>query len=558
MSGIFRIISTADQLIEATKDKTARYLIIRNDITDLPSLKLQPFQSISGEFDGKKITFSKDAEGFCLTKGNELKNLRIETTPDKRAVFQDPDVESLGIHLLTRITVVGQISFIISSNIKKGKIDAAFVHVEEASTFHLTDRPNKFSVDMVQGAMTIWNKSESNDISIDVDITHFSCGSETRPIAGSGLLICGFDDHQGSVNSTHISTGHIYTRGEIGRGVANLVCAGVAIGYQVQIHNINNYGRITCYGGNEMGIYNWGNVAKWEVTDRIETHGDNGCGIINAGEINKLTLSHSIETFGVGARGFYMFSGKLKDLQIEQVLTHGDAASALQFNMFIDRLSVSKNLITFGNAIQVKFADSIVKVAADGICIKYGGTLRVLKVSGEITTHGNDNHCIYSEGSIEKAFIAGNVTAKGENAVALEVIEGFFAGDGINFISEKWAAIKLQGAKFNNCHNLQAHGKDIDILMDSLSSVNRNIFSPEYLKDIFQDNVRLEYFENLKKDDDTEEKKEKDIEKGFTIKAKDISADEVKKEGIHPMSCAPDPDIKDSDEKDKKEDDKKD
>ena len=99
MTGIFRIITTADQLIDAAKDKTARYLIIRNDISDLPSIKLQPFQSISGEFDGKIIKFATGSDGFCLSKGNELKNIRIETTPDKRAIFQDTDVESMNTQI---------------------------------------------------------------------------------------------------------------------------------------------------------------------------------------------------------------------------------------------------------------------------------------------------------------------------------------------------------------------------------------------------------------------------------------------------------------------------
>ncbi len=549
MSGIFRLITTADQLIEATKDKTARYLIIRNDLSNLPCLSLQPYQSISGEFDGKTLSFINDSDGFCLSKGNELKNLKITTSPHKRAIFQNPEVESMGVHTLSRINVIGQISFIISSNIKKGKIDASYVHIEEASTFHLSDRPNKFSVDMVQGAMTVWNKSEANDDVIDLEITHFSCGSETKPIVGSGLVICGFDLNQGSIKASLISCGHIYTRGEIGKGVANMVCAGLAIGYETNVHNVINYGKVICYGGNEMGIYNWGNVQKWDVTDRIETHGDNGCGVINAGEINKLYISHPIETFGTGARGFYMFSGKLKDLQLEQIITHGDAANAIQFNQFIDRLSISKSILTFGNAIEVKFADSIIKVSSDAICIKYGGTLRVLKVSGNIVTMGNDTHCIFSEGNIEKTFVAGEVTAKGNGSVALEVIEGFFAGDGIKFISEKWAAIKLQSAKLNNCHNLEAHGKDTDILIDVLSSVNRNIFSPEYLKGVFQDNVRIEYTENIVKDKAPANDTAEDVNNDFTLKAKNITPEDIDNKDIHPMSCKPDED----DEKDKKD-----
>ena len=539
MTGIFRIITTADQLIDAAKDKTARYLIIRNDISDLPSIKLQPFQSISGEFDGKIIKFATGSDGFCLSKGNELKNIRIETTPDKRAIFQDTDVESMNTHSLTRLTVVGQISFILGSIIKKGRIDISYVHVAEASTLHLTERPNQFSVDMMQGALTIWNKSEAAECDITCDISHFSCGSETKPIAGSGLVICGSSESQNILKSTIISCGHIYTKGEIGKGVANIVCAGICTGYYTETHNIINYGRITCYGGNEMGIYNWGTVTKWDITDRIETHGDNGCGIINAGNINRLTMSHPIETFGIGARGFYMFSGHLRDLQLEKVITHGDASNAIHFNKYIDRLSIAKDIITYGNAIEVKFADSIVKVSSDGICVKYGGTLRILKVSGDIITNGNNTHSIYNEAGIERAFIGGEVLAKGENSVALEVNEGFFAGENIKFVSQQWAAIKLIRARMNNCRNLSAYGKDFDILVDTLSSVNKSLFTAESLTGVFQDNVRVDYIDNLENKPDVENEKEEVIDNKFTIKTNDISPDSVEGNEIHPMSCEP-------------------
>ena len=52
---VFRIITTAEELLDAVKDKSARYLIIRNDLNDLPSIKLLSFQSSVGEFAGKKI-----------------------------------------------------------------------------------------------------------------------------------------------------------------------------------------------------------------------------------------------------------------------------------------------------------------------------------------------------------------------------------------------------------------------------------------------------------------------------------------------------------------------
>ena len=170
------------------------------------------------------------------------------------------------------------------------------MHIAEAFTNHITERPNQFSVDMMIGALTIWNKCDVASNDITVDISHFSCGSEAKPISGSGLVICGSLESQNNIKANLISCGHIYTKGEIGKGESSLVCAAVCVGYLAEVTNLINYGRLTCYGGNEMGIYNWGNVSKWDITDRIETHGDNGCGIINAGNITKLYVSHPLET----------------------------------------------------------------------------------------------------------------------------------------------------------------------------------------------------------------------------------------------------------------------
>ncbi|MEG1586438.1 MAG: hypothetical protein RR346_06145, partial [Bacteroidales bacterium] len=500
-----------------------------------------------GEFDGKKIKFQKGSEGFCLTKGNELKNLVIETDPDKRAIYQDQEMESISTQHLSRLSVSGQISFIMTDKTKKGRIDASFIHVKEASTMHLKERPNRFAVDIVQGAFTIWNQSE-NDSEIEVDITHFSCGGETRPINGSGLVISGTEERMGKIKSTVISCGHIYTKGEIGNGVADLVSAGIAICYQTIVRNLNVYGRITCYGGNEMGIYNWGLIERGSITDRIETHGPNGCGFINAGNIGKMNFMHEIETFGTGARGFYMFDGAAKDLHFDRIVTHGNAASAIQFNRYIDRISISRGIEVFGNCLNVLFADSVVKASADAISVKYGGTARMIKVTGDLVTHGNEVRTIYDEAGIEKLLVSGKVIATGQKSVALEVNNGYFGADNIDFVSEQWAAIKVENAKINNCHHLQAHGKEFDLLIDILSSVDKNIFAKDFLTGVFQPDVRIEYIDNLHlpKEQAPEEKTTPSLE------VTDITPKEEGETKGQPMACKAPGNVKPIDDKEEK------
>ncbi|MDO5569986.1 MAG: hypothetical protein Q4F97_00785 [Bacteroidales bacterium] len=494
---VFRIINNADELVEASNDRTARYLIIRTDLKDVPEVKLLPFQNVIGEFDGRKISFKNGSNGFCLTKGNELKNLKINVDPDKKAIYQDSSVEKMSTHHLSRINVTGQISFIVSDNIKKGKIEASFIHVNYASTEHLTDRPNRYGVDMMQGAMTVWNKTEELNSEIEVDITHFSCGSETKPINGSGLLICGVEEKFGTIRSDIISCGNIYTSGEIGEGVSDKVAAGIVVGYEVVVKNLTNYGKIYCYGANEMGLYNWGTVERWSVTDRIETHGVNSCGFINAGNIGKITFTHTVETFGIGSRGFYMFDGVAKDIHFERIVTHGDAAPAIQFNRFISRLSISNGIETFGNSINVLFADVVSISRADAISIRFGGVVGMLKITGDVVTNGKEACSIYDETSIEKLYVSGSVIAKGEKSMALQIKNAYFSADDVKFISDKYAAVVLSEAKINNSSNLTANGKNVDIIIDIHSSIDKQMISNDSLKGVFQDNVRIDYMDNV-------------------------------------------------------------
>ena len=261
--------------------------------------------------------------------------------------------------------------------------------------------------------------------------------------------------------------------------------------------NLNNYGRITCYGNNEIALYNWGTVERWSVTERIETHGGNGSGLVNAANIGKITFTKEIETFGPGARGFYMFAGVIKDIHFERILTHGNAACAIQFNTYVDRISISNGIEVFGNTIDVKSSNEIIKMPANAISIHKGGTVKILKVTGDIVTHGNESDTILNEGGVEQFMLSGCVHAMGERSTALKIENGYFAADNVTFKSDLWAAIRLENAKVNNCHNLTAEGKLFDILIDINSSVNRNTFAPEFIEGVFQKDVRLEYIDNI-------------------------------------------------------------
>ncbi len=494
---VFRIINTVDELVAATQDNKARYLIIRNDLKDVPSIKLNPFQSITGQNKGCTLKFKKGESGICLTKSNELRNLHIEVEDDRRAIYQDMTIAKFYTHKLNHIATKGIISFIVDDTFEQGAIDASFIHVASANTNALPIRPNRYDSDSLIGAFTVWNQSDKNS-TIDISLEHFTCGIPTAPIKASGLLLWGSDELKGKVKASYINCGNMYIHADIPANKPDLVAAAFVNGFQVDSKQVTLIGEIITEGSNEMGIYNWGKIDRFSMHEDLITKGANSCAVINAGLIGKMNFMAKIETHGTGARGLYMYDGHIADIHFEDVITHGDASTAIQFSRHIDNMTIDGNVEAFGDGLNVKLHDgTIVKVSADAIGVKYGGSVRLLRCSGDLITHGAEVRTIYDEASIERMFVQGKVIAKGEKSVAMEVNQGYFGGENINFISEKWAAVRVESAKVNNTLGLNAKGNEFDLLIDILSSVDRNIFAKEFLGGVFQDDVVIEYIDNL-------------------------------------------------------------
>ena len=494
---VFRIIQTVDELIQATQDIRARYLILRNNLSDVPTIKLKPFQSLTGEFKGCTIRFADDTPGICLNKANELRNLQLIATDNQPVIFQAEGVDKIGTHQLSHLTLNGYASFIYGASFEKGKIEASFIHFPQADTTALSDRPMRYDCYNQVGAFTLWNKSELES-TLKVKINQLSFGSAQEPINASGLMLWGNAERKGAVKAEIISLGATYMHTQIPCNAPDLVAAALCNGYQAKIEQALITGEILTQECNEMGIYNWGEIDTLTMTAPLTTRGANACGIIQAGVADHLNFTQEVKTHGTGARAFFMYDGHIKHLYFNNVTTHGDAATAIQFSRHIDHLTIDGDVNAYGDALNIKMHDgAIIKASADAIGVKYGGSARLIRCSGNIISHGNDVRTIYNEASIERLLVQGQVLAKGEQSVAMEVNQGYFGGENIHFVSEKWAALRVESAKVNHCHNLSAKGKNFDLLIDILSSVDRNIFAKEFLSGIFQDDVEIEYLDNL-------------------------------------------------------------
>jgi hypothetical protein len=107
-----RQVATADELVAATRDPAVRQVIVRGILDRVPSFRLAPGQALRGADDRCSIAFANGSDGVELTTDNEVSTLRLTASPDKRVVFNDTQVTTLGRMRLAAIVATGQVQIL--------------------------------------------------------------------------------------------------------------------------------------------------------------------------------------------------------------------------------------------------------------------------------------------------------------------------------------------------------------------------------------------------------------------------------------------------------------
>jgi len=191
MSSPSRPIATAEQLVAATKDPSARHLVVHGNLANVPSFRLAPGQTLTGDGDNASISFVEGVDGLQLSTNNELRSLRLEASADQRAIFNDTGVESLGRIRLIRITTVGQVQLLARDTVRSGHVEVDGLDIVAADTRAQGDRPYGFGVNVIQGAFTLWNLQTDESAAISARLKGLSTGRASAPVIGSGVFVSG-------------------------------------------------------------------------------------------------------------------------------------------------------------------------------------------------------------------------------------------------------------------------------------------------------------------------------------------------------------------------------
>jgi hypothetical protein len=369
MQGREAVAESVDDLNALLKQESVRSIVVRKALSDVPTIRLSPGQSLCGE-EGAEITFADGIDGLQLSSDNRVRNIRVQASPDRRAIFNDTSLESLGRIELFGVIARGRVQILARDKVRGGHVDVNGLDIVEADARGESERPHGYGVYVLQGAFTLWNMQADTEVVISADLVGLSAGRNGAPVLGSGIFVSGAGDTGGRLVVRRLETGPIYTDGKIAPGTPDQITGGVFTVYGAHVDQVRNRGPVVTYGANDMVLDNWGAVDRWTAEEKITSYGPSGIGFVNFGTVNELRVNAPIETFGQGARGFNVYTGTVHLAEFDRVATHADGAVGIQISQPMGRLVVRRGIETFGGTGPSLVKGKVVTLSAIGLSIK--------------------------------------------------------------------------------------------------------------------------------------------------------------------------------------------
>ncbi len=406
-------VATVDELAAAIKDRGAHHIVVRGGLTNAPSIRLSPGQSLRGDGDGAAITFAAGTDGLQLSSENRIHNIRLNATADKRAIYNDTSVSSLGRIELRSVTTTGCVQILARDKVRGGHVDVDRLDIVAADARGEKERPHGYGVYVINGAFTLWNMQSDDSVVVSADLVGLSAGRDGAPVRGSGIFVSGAGDTGGRLNVRRLETDAVYSDGGIAPGTPDQITGGVFTVYGAHVDVVRNRGPVVTYGVNDMALDNWGVVDRWTADAKITSYGPSGIGFVNFGIVHELKVNAPIETFGQGARGFNVYTGTVNLAEFDRVTTHADGAVGIQISQPIGKLVVHRGIETFGGAGPSLVKGVVIKLSAIALSIKPGGSAREIEIAGGVKTNGAGVAPIEQHGAIESLRVTGGFIAAG-------------------------------------------------------------------------------------------------------------------------------------------------
>ena len=414
MNTVERRVATAQELAAALSDSAAAEIIVTADLTELRTFRLSPHRTLRGAASGVTLRFAPGEDGVQLSTDDRIESLAIHTDPNRRALFNDTQVDGLGRLVLRNLSTIGAIRLLARDKVKSGHVEAENIDIVSADARGFGERPKGYGVEVIPGAFVLWNQQTDRSVALTADLTGLAAGRAGAPVRGSGIFVSGAGDTGGRLSIRRLETGAIYSDAGIAPGTPDRISGGVFVVYGAFVDQVRNAGPVTTYGPNDMVLDNWGMVGRWTAEEKITSYGPSGIGFVNFGTLDVLEVKAPIETFGQGSRGFNVYTGTVHTADFERIVTHADGAVGIQISQPMGDIRVRRGIETYGATGDSLVQGVVVKLAAIGLSVKPGGSARSISIAGGLVTHGAAVNPLELHGGIERLEVTDGFTAAGE------------------------------------------------------------------------------------------------------------------------------------------------
>ncbi len=392
-------VGTAEELYQALAQ--GGEITVNGELAGLQAFTL-PAGSVLKSSGGAALKFKAGQPGISLAAGTRLENLRVETDAALIAVGLEDAYADLGQIAVSGVTTVGRFH-LEAAQALRADIALRAIHVEQADARMAAHRPAGFGVEVLLGAVSVYNFSKNPASRWQLTAENLSCGSKAQPVRGSGVYVFGGDyiptdadlsaapaptQAGGKIEVAILSTGEIHADGGIAAGTPNLITGGVFLGSGAHAAKVENLGSVTTYGINDMVLDNWGSCDHWLAKQNITSFNTSGIGFVNFGDLQDLQILAPIETHGIGARGFNLYDGKLQSAVFQSITTYGNGAIGIQLSKPFGSITVNENITTKGGEGESLVRGKIVHLKAHGISLKPGTQGEALVVKGAVQAEG--------------------------------------------------------------------------------------------------------------------------------------------------------------------------
>lgn len=413
------VASLAD-LMAALSQAGPRTLELQTSVTCPYPISLPPGFGLAGRDKDTCILVFGNGDGIGLTANNRIENITIAATPAARAIYTQAGFADMGTITLRNLSMTGQVSIISRTGTDRLDLVIDRLHIAACDARRYSEQPQKYGVNVYQGALTVYNFNGNAESTIRASLTDISIGAKNAPVFGSGIFVSGFGDQGGWVQLDRLTTGAVYSCGMLPYGTADMITAGVFIVYGVKAERVEHFGEVATYGVNDMVLDTWGTVEDWIAHAPVVSCGPSGIGFVNFGTVNRFVAEREIITHGLGARGFNQYDGTVRNIHFKSIETFGDGSIGIQVSKPVGTITVEGSITTHGSVGNTLVKGVNMLLPAEAFSVKPGGSVEKLSVGGDLVTHGANVATYAIEGGKVGAIdIKGEVLAHGRNSNAV-------------------------------------------------------------------------------------------------------------------------------------------